>query len=187
MRRMIISLAIAWSLFAATETRADTIVLKNGRRINAQSVVVEGEKVRYVTSAGELALPKSMVDHIEKGGLAQMPGASSEGAASLAIAPPNTEAMGVDAAVESGAVHDGGVDREFLAAAASEARSGSALANKKAAFAHHAAAQFEVSHGDMEHALSDERTALTYAPETPLLLTSAAHLHLPLRESKMSL
>src|ERR1700719_4546611 len=132
MRRMCISLAIGLSLFAVRETRADTIVLKNGRRINALSVVVEGEKVRYLTSAGELALPKSMVDHIEKGGLAQMPGSSSEGAANLAIAPPNVEAMGVDAGAESGAVHDGAVDRGFLAAAASEARSGSGEANKRA-------------------------------------------------------
>jgi tetratricopeptide (TPR) repeat protein len=187
MRRMCISLAISLTLFAVGETRADTIVLKNGRRINALSVVVEGEKVRYLTSAGELALPKSMVDHIEKGGLAQTPGSFTEGAANLAIAPPNSEAMGVDAAVESGAVHDGAVDRGFLAAAASEARSGSPEANKKAAFAHHAAAQFELSHGDMEHALSDERTALTYAPENPLLLMNAAYLHLRRSEYKQAL
>ena len=184
---MCIFLAIALSVCAARETRADTIVLKNGRRIEALSVVVEGEKVRYVTSSGELALPKSIVDHIEKGGLAQMPGASSGGAANLAIAPPNIEATEVDVGVESGAVHDGGIDREFLAAAASEARSGSAPANKKAAFAYHAAAQFELSHGDMEHALTDERTALTYAPENPLLLMNAAYLHLRLSEYKQAL
>jgi tetratricopeptide (TPR) repeat protein len=185
---MCISVAVALSLFAVRETRADTVVLKNGRRIEALSVVVEGEKVRYLTSAGELALPRSMVDHIERGGVAQqMPEASTRGAANLAITPPNIEAMGVDAGVESGAVHDGAVDREFLAAVASDARSGLATANKRAALAYHAAAQFELSHGDMEHALADERTALTYSPENPLLLLNVAYLHLRLSEYKQAL
>src|SRR6266849_10097361 len=99
-------LAIGLSLLLANETRADTIVLKNGRRIAALSVSVEGDKVRYLTSAGELALPKSIVDHIEKGGLGQMPASPSAGAANLAITPPSVEASGANAAVESGAVHD---------------------------------------------------------------------------------
>ena len=51
---------------------ADTIVLKNGRRIIALSAIEEGDKVKYVTSAGELSLPMSIVDHIEKGGMVSM-------------------------------------------------------------------------------------------------------------------
>jgi tetratricopeptide (TPR) repeat protein len=39
----------------------------------------------------------------------------------------------------------------------------------------------------MEHALSDERTALTYAPENPLLLMNAAYLHLRRSEYKQAL
>ena len=53
---------------------ADTIVLKNGRRIVALSAVEAGDKVKYLTSAGELSLPKSIVDHIEKGGAVPMAG-----------------------------------------------------------------------------------------------------------------
>src|ERR1700686_871805 len=48
--------------------RGDTIVLKNGHRISASNVVEAGDKIRYETSVGELSLPKSIVDHIEKGG-----------------------------------------------------------------------------------------------------------------------
>ena len=59
--------------FAAVGARADTIVLKNGRRIVANNVREEGDKVKYETSAGELSLPKSIVDHIEK--VRQHPGA----------------------------------------------------------------------------------------------------------------
>jgi tetratricopeptide (TPR) repeat protein len=177
-------LAIGLSLLLAQETRADTIVLKNGRRIAALSVSVEGDKVRYLTSAGELALPKSIVDHIETG---QTSPGSSSGAANLAITPPSIEPTAANVAAESGVVRDGAVDREFLAAMASEARSGAPGANEKAAVAHHAAAQFELSHGDMERALADERTALTYSPENPLLLLNVAYMHLRRSEFKQAL
>lgn len=181
--RLYVCLAAGLCLFACRNTRADTIVLKNGRRIEALSVEVQGDKVRYVTAAGELALPKSMVDHIEKGGIAQMPVSPAAGAANLAITPPSIEATGVSAA----AVHDGAVDRNFLAEAATEARSGASAANEKAALAYHAAAQFELSRGDMEHALTDERTALTYAPEHPIMLLNVAYLHLRRSEYKQAL
>src|SRR5215472_16635228 len=73
-----------FSLLAA----AVTIVLKNGRRIVAMSVVEDGDKVRYLTSAGELSLPKSIVDHIEKNGFSPD---SGSGAASLAMTAPAPE------------------------------------------------------------------------------------------------
>src|SRR5438445_9699350 len=86
---------------------ADTIVLKNGRRITALSAFEEGDKVKYLTSAGELSLPKSIVDHIEKRGAASMSGSAGADAASLAIAPPAMESNGASGEVEQGAVHDG--------------------------------------------------------------------------------
>jgi tetratricopeptide (TPR) repeat protein len=185
--RLSLLVAIGLSLLAARDARADTIVLKNGRRIAALSVAVEGDKVRYLTSAGELALPKSIVDHIEKGGPGQMPGAPPAGAANLAITPPSIEATGADAAAENGAVHDGVVDRDFLAAIASDARSGASGANHKAALAYHAAAQFDLSRGDLERALADERTALTFAPEEPVMLLNVAYLHLRRSENRQAL
>ena len=89
--------------------------------------------------------------------------------------------------IESGAVHDGSIDRSYIAKLEGAARSGDQRANLSAALAHHAAAQFESSHGDMEHALSDERTALTYAPEEPALLMNVAYMHLRRSEYKESL
>src|SRR5712664_437844 len=182
--RLYLILAAGLSLLVAKDVYADTIVLKNGRRIVADSVVVEGDKVRYFTAAGELALPKSMVDHIEKGGATQM---ASTGAANLDITPPSLEPSKANAAAESGAVHDGLVDREFLAEVASEARSGGAGANEKASIAYHAAAQLELVRGDMEHALDDERTALTYAPDNLVMLLDVAYLHLRRSEYKQAL
>jgi len=184
MRHSVLLAAVLW-LFPVGEACADTIVLKNGRRIVALTVAVEGDKVRYTTPAGELALPKSIVDHIEKGGVPQS--VDSPGAANLAITPPILEPSDANAAAESGAVRDGAVDRDFLATLAGDARGGSVAANEKAAMAYHAASQFELTHGDMEHALADERTALTFTPENPILLLNVAYLHLRRSEYKLAL
>src|SRR6059036_602195 len=124
---------------------ADTIVLKNGRRILALSAVEEGDKVRYLTSAGELSLPKSIVDHIEKGGAVPMAGGPGAAAANLTIAPPALQPSEVSGGeeVERGAVHDGAVDRGYIAKLETDARSGAKRASFIAALGHHAAAMFE--------------------------------------------
>src|SRR6266853_2922943 len=93
---------------------ADTIVLKNGRRIAALSAVEDGDKVKYLTSAGELSLPKSIVDHIEKGSAAPI-GSPGADAASLSIAPPAMESSGASGEIEQGAVHNGAIDRGYIA------------------------------------------------------------------------
>src|SRR6266704_1571882 len=87
-RRRNCILFLCAALLAISARAADTIVLKNGRRIAALSVVEEGDKVKYLTSAGELSLPKSIVDHIEKGGGAPLAETAGTAAANLAIAPP---------------------------------------------------------------------------------------------------
>jgi len=48
---MCVPLALVAFLFLCTHAAADTIVLKNGRRILALSAYEDGEKVRYLTSA----------------------------------------------------------------------------------------------------------------------------------------
>src|ERR1700693_4742733 len=166
---------------------ADTIVLKNGHRISASNVVEVGDKIRYETSVGELSLPKAIVDHIEKGGGPR--GASeTDTPSNMAITPRAREAAGSNGGeIERAVIHDGAIDRQYIAELESETRSGSPLAGINAAGAHHAAANFELAHGDMDHALADERTALTYAPEEPLLLMNVAYLHLRRSEYKESL
>src|SRR5258708_32792806 len=77
---------------------ADTIVLKNGRRITALSAFEEGDKGKYLTSAGELSLPKSIVDHIERGSSVRTAGSPGADTAILAIAPPAMESNEASAA-----------------------------------------------------------------------------------------
>src|SRR5258707_12788225 len=173
-------------LFLSGRAAADTIVLKNGRRIVALSAFEDGDKVKYLTSAGELSLPKSIVDHIEKGGAAPI-GSPGADAASPSIAPPAMESSGASGEIEQGAVHNGAIDRGYIAKLETAARSGGREANRSAALGHHLAANFELTHGDMEHALADARTALIYEPEEPVLLMNVGYLLLRRSEFKESL
>src|SRR5437016_1845861 len=168
---------------------ADTIVLKNGRRIVALSAVEEGDKVKYLTSAGQFRLPKYIVDQNQKVGPWRMDGSPGADAANLDIAPPAAQPIsgGDSDAIERAAVHDGVIDRPYIAKLEGEARGGTKQANFNAAMGHHVAASFEISHGDLEHALADERTALVYAPEEPALLMDVAYVHLRRSEYKQSL
>ena len=174
-------------LFFGNAACADTIVLKNGRRIMALNVVVEGDKVKYETSAGQLSLPLSIVDHVERGGFAPASDSRGGAGAEIAITPPLVELSDPEGKIGRSAVHDGAIDREFIAKLDGEARSGSPEANENAAVAHHDAAQFELQRGDMAHALADERTALTYAPEQLELLLDVAYLYLRQAEYKQAL
>jgi Tfp pilus assembly protein PilF len=183
---------LLWVLTAAPAALAqgNTIVLKNGRRIAALSVSQDGDKVRYETSAGELTLPRAIVDHVESGGMPTLAGAAEPG--KLSLRPPEAEAA--DPALTSGkgeiasrVIRDGEVDRTYVAELENEARSGRAPANWNAAVAHHLAAMFESAHGEMDLAMADERQAVTYAPEEPVLLTNLAYLHLRRSEFTQSL
>src|SRR5207245_5762183 len=130
------------ALLAISARAADTIVLKNGRRIAALSVVEEGDKVKYLTSAGELSLPKSIVDHIETGGAGGLAGTAGTRTANLAIAPPTIQPgdWGGSEEIEHAGVHDGAIDRVYIAKLEQEARSGTQRAGCSGAIAHHAAA-----------------------------------------------
>jgi len=171
-------------LLFACLARADKIVLKNGRKIIAYNVVEDGDKIRYETSAGQLALPKSIVDHIEKGGLMPMMGSPAAAAASLDLEPPETAATAGESEIDKGAVHDGSVDRNYINQLESGAGGTQAI---QAARAHLAAARFEMVKGDMERALADARAAVQYAPEDPAMLMELAYVCLRRSEFKQSL
>jgi tetratricopeptide (TPR) repeat protein len=173
-------------LLLAGAARADKIVLKNGRKIIAYNVVEDGDKVRYETSAGQLALPKSIVDHIEKGGLMPMMGSPAAVAASLNLEPPEPAATAGESEIDKGTVHDDAVDRNYINHLEGGATAGGEKAIQ-AARAHHAASRFEMVKGDLERALADARAAVLYAPEDPALLMELAYVYLRRSEFKQSL
>ena len=117
-------------LVGACAALADTIVLKNGRRIIASNVVEEDGHVSYKTPADHLSLPKSIVDHIERGGV--LPSRSGMSVPPLDIAPPTNGAVDASEEISRGAVHEGRIDREYISKLELAARSGAAGASDRA-------------------------------------------------------
>jgi tetratricopeptide (TPR) repeat protein len=169
-------------LAVSSSAAADTIVLKNGRRIIAENVTEDDAHVTYQTAAGQLSIPKSIVARIEHDNF----GYSS---ASRASAEPPVSASQVEPVpgyedVQALAVHDNAIDFAYLSRLDADARSGSAVAVARIAAAQHAAAQFLLEKGDTDAAIVHYRQALVFAPTNIGLLLNLAVLHL--RESQFT-
>ena len=171
-------LALAVSASAA----ADTIVLKNGRRIVAENVTDDGARVTYETPAGQLAIPKSIVERIEHDDFVYSPASSVS--SQPPVSAPKVEPVRGYEDVAARAVHDDAVDYSYIAQLETDARSGATIAVAKVAAAHHAAAQFLANKGDTDAAIQQYRQALVFAPQNVGLLLNLAVLYL--RESQFT-
>jgi hypothetical protein len=184
----IVSLCLCGAFAAAA--RADTIVLKNGRRIIVDVATESGDRVTGETQAGEISLPKSMVERIEHSPLeiASSPAPGSNSAREIAIAPPTTAVdLIMDPAVARAAVHDGAIDRAYIAQTEQAAASGETGAAERAAIAHHAAAQFFAAKGETEGAVQQDTEALRFVPGNLALLLNVAYGHLQRSEYSKAL
>ncbi len=176
-----VALSIAMLAAAALSAAADTIVLKNGRRIHATNVVEEGSRVSFETSAGKLSLPLSSVDHIERGGSTDMaaPGAQASSADTSVIAssapPPPLTSADADSIAKSVLV-EGQIDHNYIDQLEAQADRGGPHEAERVAIAHHIAAQFELAHGDIKSATAHYRRALIYSPENLGLLLNLSYL-----------
>lgn len=109
----------ALGLGLSTALVADTIVLKNGRRIKAGHVYEEETQVTYWTAAGELSLPKSLIDRVIKED-APVPGAPGAlTAPSLGddlLSPlPGEDASATDGQSSRSALKNGRINFDYLA------------------------------------------------------------------------
>ena len=166
----------AFLLLFVYSTTADTIVLKNGRRIVASNVVDDGEHVSYETSAGRFSLPKSIVARVEHDNFDSFGSASHS---EPPVSAPRVEPVRGYEDVAQLAVHDNLIDYGYIAKLETEARSGLQAATQKVSAAHYVAAQFLLQKGEVNQAIDQYREALVFAPENlPLLLNlSVLYLH----------
>ena len=179
--------AVALAACLAGACRADTIVLKNGRRIVVSNVTREQGKVSGDTPAGRLSLPDSMVASVEKDDAgAGVKTTTNLAAADLPIAPPASATAGDSDPAVRAVVHDGAIDRDALARFHSEASGGNAEAVNRAVAGESAASQFEFSRGNIEEALAHAQRALSFAPEQVTLLLNIAYLHLRRSEFRVA-
>jgi tetratricopeptide (TPR) repeat protein len=179
------------------ETRADTIILKNGRRITVNVAKETADRVTGETDAGEISLPKSMVQRIEHGpvdvpttanrtntsahgnGSAAPSTPANESPKSIGFDGPRTQSVFViDESIARGVVHDGSIDHIFIAQLEQAAAAGTPDALTRAAAAHEAAAAFEANRGNLDAAAGEESQALRFMPDNLNLLMDVAFGHL---------
>lgn len=172
--RLATSATAAFLLAVSSCAAADTIVLKNGRSIEASNVTEDAAHVTYQTSAGELSIPRSIVARIDRGDFGPFP--ASHGAADALVSAPQVQPVPGYEDVERLAVHDKAVDSAYLARLDSDALAGTAVSIARVAAAHHAAAQFLLGQGDTDAAIAHYRRALIFAPDNIGLLLNLAVL-----------
>jgi tetratricopeptide (TPR) repeat protein len=161
---------------------ADTIVLKNGRRIVASNVTEDAEHVTYETPAGQMSIPKSIVARIERDNQAYASASTTD--SPPPISAPQIEPLRGHEDVERLAIHNDSIDFGYIAKLESDARSGGTASVEKVAAAHYAAAQFLLGKGDTDDAIDHYRQALIFAPDNTGLLLNLAVLDL--RESQFT-
>jgi len=163
-------------LSVVSSAGADTIVLKNGRRIVAEHVTESGDRVSYQTPAGELSLPKSIVARIDRDDFAYS--AESRAGSEPPVTAPQIEPVRGYEDIVRLTIHDNAIDFAYLARLESDARSGGTIPVDRVAAARHAAAQFLIAKGDTDDAINQYRQALIFAPDNVGLLLNLAVLYL---------
>ena len=170
-------------LFAVCSAWADTIVLKNGCRIQASNVIEKDGRVSYDTPAGQLSIPKSIVARIERDDFAYSSSPAASGPP--VVSPPQIEPVRGYEDVARLTVRDGSIDLAYVTRLEIDARSSSPASIEKVSAAHFAAAQFLLGKGDTDAAIDHYRRALIFAPDNLGLLLNLAVLYL--RESQYTL
>ena len=160
---LFVSLLCAW-----ISSQADTIHLKNGRTIVADHVRENGNHYEYDVGDDSYAIPRSLVDHVDAGGM-PTPGASSAKVAGLPTFTPS------DSLVDEGSVFiqivkEGKVDPDVLT---SLERKGN---TELSATANFIAGKFEFDHGNIAQSRQYFEAALRYQPENSTILVYYAAL-----------
>ena len=151
---------------------ADVIYLKNGRKIVAQISREDAKQVFYEVEGGELAIPRSLVDHIEKSAATES--STREGPAQPARLLPLAPPSGAEPPGDGGApvVKDGALDEAYLRHLDNEMiHNPSPETAHSLKQAYQQAAVFLTSQGDAEAAIEKYRWALKFLPhDLPLTL-----------------
>lgn len=157
-------------LLGVVAVSADTIVLKNGRRIVADRVTEQGQRITYETEQGAFTLPKSIVARVEQDGALPAPRSSTRtGDAPLPSLP-------LSGARPEHVVVDGRVDRRYLEELARQpALSPAGRELMVASFL--AAVEHEMNHGRLDAAMELARRGADAAPgDARMLMAQAAVL-----------
>ncbi len=165
---------------AASTCRADVIYLKNGRKIVATVTRQNAKQVFYELGKGEVALPRSLIERIDKSSQAEdadQTGGSPQGRAGREIPlPPPPEAEAV-AGADSPAIKASGVDEAYLRHLDDEfERSPTAETRSHLKRDYQQAAIFLTRSGDPEAGIAKYRHALRLVPDDLTLTLGLGYL-----------
>ncbi len=156
---------------------ADTIVLKNGDRIQADSAQERNGRVEYTIGDNTLSIPKSIVVRIEKGPVYAPAPAAAAGTES----PPAHEQMSGSGDLMARVIRNGSVDTGAIKAIENE---GNAL---QSAAANSIAANFEEKRRNYSAAAHYLQAALVFLPDHGVLLENYAAILLQLGRAEEAL
>jgi tetratricopeptide (TPR) repeat protein len=155
---------------AVSVAGADTICLKNGRKILVDHVRENGNRYEYEIGDNSFAIPKSSVDHVESGGMPAS--AAASGGASLADLPSFTPANSLanEGDLVAKIIREGKVDTDALSAL--EGKGNAELS----ATANFIAGKFEFERGNSNQSKRYFENALRFQPENSTILIYYAAL-----------
>lgn len=159
-----VTFAIA-ALACAVTASAETIRLKNGRSILADSVREVGEKVEYTIGEDTYAIRKSSVERIDTGGTPVVTRREAIPAAAVELSGINS-----DTELESRLIRDGKLDLDLLAEADRQPPP------ERAASANFLAARHMQAKGDLHAALDYIRKSRAHLPMNAALAVNEAAL-----------
>jgi tetratricopeptide (TPR) repeat protein len=150
---------------------ADTIVLKNGDRIQADSAQERNGRVEYTLGDNTMSIPKSIVVRIEKG---PVYGPSPARAGAAAEPPPAHEEMAGSGDLVSRVIRNGAIDTAAIKAIESNSDP------LQSAAANSIAANFEEKRRNYSAAARYLQAALVFLPDHSVLLENYAAILLQL-------
>lgn len=161
---------VAVALMPVALMSAESIRLKNGRTILADSVREVNDRVEYTVGENTYALPKSSVERIDTGGapISSRPGSRDETPVP-AVTGEITSAP--EAGIVSRIIHDGKVDLEQLGELEREGD------KEVSATGYFLAAKYEMAHGSLEKAAHYMERARVLLPENAALLVNQASVY----------
>lgn len=146
-------------------SQADTIVLKNGKRIIVDTAREKNGRLEYEIGDNSYAIPMTLVERVEAVGAPVSP--------SAAIAPPDfipSETLSIPTDLYARLVHDGKLDADVLA------ESEHPSDPQTAAAAYFVAARYEQDHGNRDRALSYYQRAIGLLPNSTTVIDHYASL-----------
>jgi len=154
---------------ALTSASADTIYLKNGRKIVADHVRENGNHYEYDIGDDSYAIPKSSVDHVDASG---MPAHSGGAPAKIGDLPTFTpvDSLANEGDLVSKIIKEGKVDPDAVSSLQSK---GSAELSATSAFI---AGKYEFEHGNIAQARGYLESALRVQPDNSTVLIYYAAL-----------